>query len=355
MAPKQRRQNGGPDLALRQQLAEIKGVPLEQVGRIRMTPEKLPSLVDVGVVLTGKDARHTCRDVQAVLQKYPEVAQKVDHFHFGGQGQRNTPVPKDLAALIEIIFLLPGRAAAQVRRAAAQVFVRYLGGDLTLIGEVEHLNHVQAFLRENAPEHPMRAFGEAVEGEQAGDNMALKRKREEVELKKLEAEAEEAEARAREAKDRADAAFEARRIANINAWIQMDQSGGVVRMAPADRVAATDMMRTLALGRSSADGERGNPICLETFLRSKGVRDAATSRGAFGKVLLKVWREKNPGQEPPKKEVYVNGQQVLAFAYWDRDRQVFEDAYVKWRPVEEMCPPAPKGGLGRYFPDAAHD
>jgi hypothetical protein len=164
MAPKRRRQNGGPDLALRQQLAEIKGVPLEQVGRIRMTPEKLPSLVDVGVVLTGKDARHTCRDVQSVLQKYPEVAQKVDHFHFGGQGQRNTPVPKDLAALIEIIFLLPGRAAAQVRRAAAQVFVRYLGGDLTLIGEVEHLNHVQAFLRENAPEHPMRAFGEAVEG-----------------------------------------------------------------------------------------------------------------------------------------------------------------------------------------------
>lgn len=71
--------------------------------------------------------------------------------------------PRTLPSLIEIIFLLPGRAAAQVRQAAAQFFVRYLGGDLTLVQEVEHLRHVQNFLRENAPEHPMRAFEEAVE------------------------------------------------------------------------------------------------------------------------------------------------------------------------------------------------
>ena len=47
--------------ALRQQLAEIKKVSLEEVGRIRMTPEKMPSLVDVGVILTGKASRRKCR------------------------------------------------------------------------------------------------------------------------------------------------------------------------------------------------------------------------------------------------------------------------------------------------------
>jgi hypothetical protein len=44
MAPKQSRHDGGADLALRQQLAEIKKVSLEEVGRIRMTPEKMLSL-----------------------------------------------------------------------------------------------------------------------------------------------------------------------------------------------------------------------------------------------------------------------------------------------------------------------
>ena len=164
MAPKQSRHDGSADLWLRQQLAEIKRVPLEQVGRIRMTPEKVPSLVDVGVILTGKDARHTSRDIQVLVERYPDLAQKVGQVSFGGRGgNRDSLVPKDLAALIEIIFLLPGRAAAQVRRAAAQIFVRYLGGDLSLIGEVEHLNHVQSIFRENDPEHPLRTFGAAVE------------------------------------------------------------------------------------------------------------------------------------------------------------------------------------------------
>lgn len=92
-----------------------------------------------------------------------EVGTKCSHFRFGGHGQRDALVPNNLTTLIEIIFLLPGHSAAKVRQAAAQLFVRHLGGDLSLIAEVQHLNHVQAFLRENAPEKPLRAFGEAVE------------------------------------------------------------------------------------------------------------------------------------------------------------------------------------------------
>ena len=77
MAPKQSRHEGGADLALRQQLAELKKVSLEEVGRIRMTPEKMPSLVDVGVILTGKTARHVARDLQVIMDKHPDLAQKV--------------------------------------------------------------------------------------------------------------------------------------------------------------------------------------------------------------------------------------------------------------------------------------
>jgi hypothetical protein len=162
MAPKAFRMNDG-DLPLRQQLAELKRVPLEQVGRIRMTEQRMPSLVDVGVILTGKEARHAAEDLRGIISKHPDLAEKIGQIKFGGRGNHETPVPQDLPTLIEVIFLLPGRAAAQVRQAAAQIFVRYLGGDLSLIGEVERLRHVQETLGEADPGHPLRLFGAAVE------------------------------------------------------------------------------------------------------------------------------------------------------------------------------------------------
>ena len=61
--------------------------------------------------------------------------------------------------------MLPGREASLVRQASAEVFVRFMGGDLTLIRDVQRMNEVQRFLREHEPEHPMRMFGEAVERE----------------------------------------------------------------------------------------------------------------------------------------------------------------------------------------------
>jgi hypothetical protein len=98
------------DLPLRRQLAELKGVPIEKIGRIRMTPDKLPALVDVGMILTDKHARHVARDIQTILTNIPDLAQKMGQYKFSGRGgNRNSLVPKDLATLIEIIFLLPDR------------------------------------------------------------------------------------------------------------------------------------------------------------------------------------------------------------------------------------------------------
>jgi hypothetical protein len=182
MAPKQSRHEGGADLALRQQLAEIKNVSLEEVGRIRMTPEKMPSLVDVVVILTEQASKNAALTVQRLLQAHPDLTTKCSQIKFGGRGNQDTPVPKNLATLIEIIFLLPGRSAAKVRQSAAQIFVRYLGGDLSLIHEVERMNHVQTFLRENDPEHPLRAFGEYAEQRQAEEAIPEAQRREEMEL-----------------------------------------------------------------------------------------------------------------------------------------------------------------------------
>ena len=61
-------------------------------------------------------------------------------------------------------MLLPGQCAALVRRRAAELIVRYLGGDLSIIPEVMANRGLQEELAANAPEDPRRAFGEEVEG-----------------------------------------------------------------------------------------------------------------------------------------------------------------------------------------------
>ena len=61
-------------------------------------------------------------------------------------------------------MLLPGQCAAQVRRRAAELIVRFLGGDLSIISEVMAHRGLQEELAADAPQDPRHAFGEAVEG-----------------------------------------------------------------------------------------------------------------------------------------------------------------------------------------------
>ena len=63
-------------------------------------------------------------------------------------------------------MLLPGQCAVRVRRRAAELIVRWLGGDLSLIQEVIANRGLQEELAAHAPQDPRRAFGEAVEAGQ---------------------------------------------------------------------------------------------------------------------------------------------------------------------------------------------
>ena len=56
-------------------------------------------------------------------------------------------------------MLLPGRAAAIARQSAANVVVRYLGGDVSLVREIIANRQMQAQLE---PEHPASIFGQSV-------------------------------------------------------------------------------------------------------------------------------------------------------------------------------------------------
>ena len=73
----------------------------------------------------------------------------------------------DAKHIIKIILLLSGEQAARVRTQASEVFVRFLGGDASLVQEVMQNRDLQDSLRKRDPEHWARLFGEHVEAAEA--------------------------------------------------------------------------------------------------------------------------------------------------------------------------------------------
>ena len=107
------------------------------VTKIRKTAEDPPrvAVYDALQLITGCSAQNCSIVYQRLSDAFPEVLTDVSTFRFPGRGQRDTPVI-DAHGIVEIIMVLPGRGAARVRRAAAGVMVRYLGGDPGLVEEI---------------------------------------------------------------------------------------------------------------------------------------------------------------------------------------------------------------------------
>ena len=95
------------------------------VRQIRKTAEDPPrvSVIDTIAVITGHSPTVCSHTLQRIKEAYPEVGQDLSNFRFAGRGQRDTPVA-DSRGIVELIFVIPGRAAARVRKAAADVMVR---------------------------------------------------------------------------------------------------------------------------------------------------------------------------------------------------------------------------------------
>ena len=116
------------------QLGTLLGREIARIRKTNQTPPRV-SVIDVVQAITGKDARHAAEDVRGLCSSYPEVDGISVHYRFPGRGQRDTPVA-DVRGIVEIVMLLPGRQAARVRRQAAELLVRFLGGDIALVDEV---------------------------------------------------------------------------------------------------------------------------------------------------------------------------------------------------------------------------
>ena len=121
-----------------------------------------PETIDLAAAITKKNVCQAAEQVAYVKKRHPEVTEFFGDFKFRGQRQKKTPVA-DLRSAVELTFLLPGRHAARIRRQAAELLCRYLGGDLALVDEVCRNRGCQEQLAVQVPEDPRRLFGEVVE------------------------------------------------------------------------------------------------------------------------------------------------------------------------------------------------
>ena len=77
---------------------------------------------------------------------------------------RCTPVT-DARGMVTIINLLSGSEAAKFRAASADIMVRFMGGDLTLIAEIQRNAEIQEQLHQTPGQNAFEMFGEAVKHE----------------------------------------------------------------------------------------------------------------------------------------------------------------------------------------------
>ena len=151
---------------LGRQLSTLLGHPVNF--QLRATPNNWPALIDITMIFTGLDNNHAGEAVRHLLAQHPEFHESIVKFKFPGRGRQTIDVAPVVVAL-DFAFLLPGKAAAQMRRQAATLVVRYLGGDVTLVDEVYTNRRTQESLaaipaEQRTPlEQVARMCGEAVE------------------------------------------------------------------------------------------------------------------------------------------------------------------------------------------------
>ena len=287
-------------------MASLNSITDQTVRHIRKTAETPPrvSVLDVIGIVTGHSPTVCSHTLQNLLQNYPEVGPKLSIFKFSGRGQRETHVA-DAYAITELIMVLPGRAAGSVRKAAASVLVRYLGGDTSIIDEIAQ-NHMDQ--QELDEDHPARIFGQTVESDR------VKRAREELTLGELQVQlAEQA------------GALKRRRIESIQYCLEALDSGNGVD--DRDRVRAKDMTREVAFGSGSSTDQPDPEICIRQIVNAAGrARESPGIDIKTGALAKKLYLADFPTYVFPKKTIWAGGQECQANSWKNSQRSYVERA-----------------------------
>jgi hypothetical protein len=90
-----------------------------------------------------------------VTEQFPDLLQGMVNYRFSGAGQRPTPTI-NAQSTVMLMNVIPGKCAVKFRLHCADIVVRFLGGDETLISDVHRNADIQENLHVN---HPYSIFG----------------------------------------------------------------------------------------------------------------------------------------------------------------------------------------------------
>ena len=96
---------------------------------------KTGSAIDTIRVVLGGDSSAANTSLKRLIQASAGLGARCSRLKINGKGNE-TPVA-DAKTLIEIVWLLPGKKAREFRRQSSEKVCRLLGGDLSLVSEME--------------------------------------------------------------------------------------------------------------------------------------------------------------------------------------------------------------------------
>lgn len=287
--------------------------------RIRFDREtKLGSVLDVIQLVTGCSQDHASQVFLRLCEHHPEVHQKKRTSKFPGRGQRETPVAP-IPVLIEIAWLCNGKNAARFRREGVHVFCRALGGDLSLIDEIK----ARHGMMEDTLEQEALLEGTGVTVAQANGRADQL----EIEERKMKLRHLDMDLRERELRFRKLSIEQALDMSSVLKEYAATQDDPRIRMSVLDA-----SKNTLLLGITPVRGntmlltnDDERPLSISTVASDMKMKLDTSDLACVGRIVARKYREKY-GKDPVKHDGMANGQMVKINTYFEKDRDIIEDA-----------------------------
>lgn len=256
---------------------------------VRVTEDGLGDVVDVVMVVTGKNCNHA----NEVLRRMDQAL--FDNAKFVIRNGRRYATLRDIIALI---MVLPGKMAKELRSQFAEIIENYIKENLS-------------------------------SGDGKSEQVGFKRKREELELLKMEEEIKVmAQTRILEAADRLE------RYRNPTVLCNLDERTRLM-MQDSLQNSILNTSLTSGLGKTITNGPSPiKPISIASVASELGFRPTTDDAKRIGQDLRKRYLKQH-GKPPPKHDQLCDGRVTLVNSYTEQDRPLVEEAlHAYFKPCE---------------------
>lgn len=296
------------------------------------------SVIDVIRMVLGCNSSSANTYLTNLKGNFPELGIQIPQLRINGAG-RLTPVA-DAKTLVEIVFLLPGRIARDFRRKSASKICRILGGDPTLVAEIEQ----RRLSLESTPEG--RATQAFLLGESRGEikddfnGMPIGfRYLEEGQRKVVAQEVVALELKRKRIQDMVEGYASLRDMGvEIDPRTKVEIRDNVSLLTKRNlgiEGAETTSMRTLTqdpqtpthvLGRE----DRGHETGIVVVAAKMGVRVPPSMSGPIGKLMKTLYKEKyglpTDWNDFIKRQTLYQGRPIYENTYYERDEDIIREA-----------------------------